>query len=260
MWPFSRNNEDSKDEEKRTRGKSLTGKERMQRLEAKWLSGLEKKNPAKFDRIMSQRHGLEEERRDPIGDAVSTIRRLKDEGLIDDSNKVGEKGIGVKDILEGLAGLSYVVPMFTGKPLMGAAGDGAPPVHRQAALPGMDPEPEPQQMPENVVQMSQTSGTIINMIKEAQPGEVADMFITAGKFFPKKDVRMACKEIVEGFCQTPNEQLNEFLQGILGKYPDLQGLFAWLSQRPEYFRDCIIAIREKMGAEPNQPQKRASGL
>ncbi len=249
------------------RGKGRSPEQRLAYEKLNFLRQLKREDPELYKaKMLEEMNMTPKSERNQLKELKDMVEQLRDMGFID-SGKDLDNTSWVKDAM---AGLPYLLPYLTGQagqavhpPIAAPA-----PIPERPALSQPEPEPEPAYQPplpgtepetpnEKVVHMSLTSRFIIMQVQNNSPEEAAEMLINA------QGSIIQAREIVQGFCHTPNTEIPQFIQQTLTKYPDLEGFFAWLMQRPEWFRDCILAVRTRMGAgETTRPAapKRASGL
>ena len=237
-----------------------TGTQQLKRLEARWLRKLEKMNPYKFDQLMGQRMGLPPEKDESeLAVTLKTLTGLQKAGLIQNPAELGG-GFDWKGVLEGLAGLGAAAPAIVQH--LQQMGQGRQDVQvavqpqGQIAQPQGGGGPAAEAAPqEGKVPLSIVSSFLIAKIqnpitkKVKSPSEVADLLME----HYHDDALPLVKELVNGMVETPNEEMGDFIKVYAGAHPEMYGLLAWLSERQEYFRDCILAVRERAASTKITP-------
>ena len=225
------------------RGKGKTPKEKALLLDVAYIQELKRSTVLEdrelYHEIMAGRLGRKKRpEKSELAQFVETADMLREAHILQDPSDVG-KGFNWKDVLQGLGELGKNAPAI----IESVRGVGQQePVYEQP--PGDAPQIE---APRKLIPMTWLSRFLIARVqnpitkKMKAPSEVADMLL---EHYDDTSLPMV-RELVDGFCQTPDEQMGEFLQSIAAKYPDLHGFLAWMQseERRQWYAQCILAVR-----------------
>lgn len=242
---------------KRMRGKSKSPKDIALKLENDFLKKLQKSDdPEEVDiyreimmeRVLGKKKKPEKDR---LTETVETLKLLKEAGLVEDPRSAGG-GFNWREIIQGIGELGKQAPAIIEQFSGGGQAQPSYDVPAEASHQIEDPRKEAQQ---KMPRMTLLSQTLIWRVHNKTPDQVADMLLE------QYDKMPVVKELVDGFCETPDEQFGEFLNTFTAKYPDLAPFMRWLNEqkRLQWFGDCVRAVRAKMGAG-QQSQASSGGI
>ena len=241
-------------------GPKKTAKERELLLNVRYLESLKASSDpddkAEYKAIMADRLGRKKAKdKGEIAQFVEMAGLLQDAGMIQNPADVGQ-GFSLKDVFRGLGELGKSAPAI----IESVRGGG-----QQEAVYEQPSDGVPQiEAPRKLVPMSLVSRFLVAQVKNPitqkmkTPSQVADMLL---EHYDDASLPMV-RELVDGFCQTPNEEMGNFISAFATRHPDLHGFLAWMehAERRKWFGECILAVRAKMGGAGQQAATENMGI
>jgi hypothetical protein len=234
---------------KRHRNPNKTAAEKMENEKAAYIKWIKKHNRPLYDKVMQELCGLREEKaKDNLAVTLDTVKQLRGSGFFPkDPRDLDDDNADFKKEVVQIGALLLQGMMQSRPPIVVPQQAEALPPAQQQTMQAISERVGSQPMKEDH-KMGLIEGMIKKQLEDKAPDEAAQWLLA--------QTHPAAKQIVQTFCEAPDDNLPQLLSEFSEQAPDFAGLIAWLRTRQPWLVQTVRALR-KLGG---YPQPSAMGL